>query len=236
MSETHSKAVLVLANSIKKYPSRCVAGIEMIPGGGMYAFGNWIRPVDPSQNEGALPLRRTEINGQPVEPLQLVKMTFAGPSNDTNHPEDWNLQPGSQWELLGQYDNSILAVLPDQGGDLWGAESIAKKRIPAGTANNTLRLIKPKGSVYVEAFYEHDWYTGKDKFRKVLAIPCQGVYHTFSITDPRFEEKRGLLPGKVKKDERVKFEMKPEGLFVIASLTPPLGGYQYKIAATIIEP
>jgi hypothetical protein len=236
MSEAQTKTILVLANSIKKYPSRCVAGIEMMRVEGGYNFGSWIRPVDPSQNEGALPLSRTVVNNQPVEPLQVVKMIFAGPSNDPNHPEDWNLQPNTQWEFLGQYDNSILAKLPDQTGDLWGAGSIAKKRIPTGTANNTLRLIKPKGNVYVEAFHETDWYTQKDKFRKVLTIPCQCVHHSFSITDPRFEERHGLLPGKVKKDERLKFELKPEGLFVIASLTPPLGGYQYKIAATIIEP
>ena len=236
MSAAQTKTILVLANSIKKYPSRCVAGIEMIPVEGGYDFGNWIRPVDPSQNEGALPLRRTEVNGQSVEPLQVVKMIFDGPSNDPNHPEDWNLQPSTLWELLGQYDNSILAKLPDQEGDLWGAESIAKNRIPTGTANNTLRLIKPKGKVCVEAFHETDWYTQKDRFRKVLTIPCQGVYHSFSITDPRFQERHGLLPGNVKKDERVKIELNPEGLFVIASLTPPLGGFQYKIAATIIEP
>jgi hypothetical protein len=145
------------------------------------------------------------------------------------------LQPNTQWELAGNYDHSILAKLPDQEGDLWGAESIAKKRIPTGTARNTLRFIKPKGKVYVEAFHETDWYTQKDKFRKVLNIQCEGVYHSFSVTDPRFEEKHGLLPGNVKKDEHLKIDLNPEGLFVVASLTPPLNGYQYKIAATIIE-
>lgn len=77
MNETHTKTILVLANSIKKYPSRCVAGIEMILDEGVYKFVNWIRPVDPGQNEGALPLCRTMVNGHPKEPLQVVKI-FGG--------------------------------------------------------------------------------------------------------------------------------------------------------------
>jgi len=165
MNETHTKTILVLANSIKKYPSRCVAGIEMIHVEGEYEFGNWIRPVDPSQNEGALPLSRTMVNGHPAEPLQVVNMLFSGPSNDPNHPEDWNLQPNTQWEFVGQYDHKVLARLPDQQDDLWGAESAARRCVPAGTANNTLRLVKPKDLVLFEAYHEYNGAIQKDQFK-----------------------------------------------------------------------
>lgn len=236
MSQVHSKTILVLANSIKKYPSRCVAGIEMIPVEGAYNFGNWIRPVDPSQNEGALPISRTEVNGQPVKPLQVVKMIFSGPSNDPNHAEDWNLQPNTQWEFVWQYDHAVLASLPDQQGDLWGTESAGRRCVPTGTAPNTLRLVKPKGTVLFEAYHEYNGAIQKDQFKKFVTIPCSGVRHQFSVTDPVFEARHGISPGNVKKGERFKLELPPDGLVIVASLTPPFNGYQYKIAATIIEP
>ncbi|HWN94265.1 MAG TPA: hypothetical protein VNT99_04475 [Methylomirabilota bacterium] len=49
-----SKRILVLANSTKHHPMRCVAGRELIEeGGGKSRWGGWIRPVS-AHDEGAL--------------------------------------------------------------------------------------------------------------------------------------------------------------------------------------
>lgn len=229
--------LLVLANSIKKYPDRCVAGFEMIPRDGNFAVGKWIRPIDPSQPEGAIPFPRTLVGGHSVCPLDCVEMSFVGHAANPNHPEDWILEADTNWKIVGKYDRSILEQLPDQSGDLWGAESAASRQVRAGTASATLRLVKPTQPILVEAFHEFDSFKGKDQFKKILTIRHQHVNHLFNITDPQFDQRHGLSPGRVNKGETRRFELSPENLVVIASLTPPLpNGFQYKIAAAILEP
>ena len=73
MSTPVTKILLVLANSIKKYPDRCVAGLEMIPRDGNFIMGKWIRPVDLSQPEGAIPFQRTVIAGGPFVRCIVLK-------------------------------------------------------------------------------------------------------------------------------------------------------------------
>ena len=93
-------------------------------------------------------------------------MTFTGPATDPNHPEDWILSAETNWKIMGKYDHSILDRLPDQSGDLWGIESAASRQVIKGTAAVTLRLIKPRQPVVVEAFHEYDSFKGKDQFKK----------------------------------------------------------------------
>jgi len=237
MPHSATKTILVLANSIKKYPDRCVAGLEMIPRDGNFAVGKWIRPIDPGQPEGAIPIQRTVVGGQAICPLHCVEMIFAGPANDPNHPEDWILETTTTWKIVGKYDRSILDRLPDQSGDLWGVETAASRQVREGTAAVTLRLIKPTQPVLVEAFHEYDSFKGKDQFKKILIIRHQNVDHLFNITDPLFEQRHGLSPGRVNKGETRRLELSPQNLVIVASLTPPLpNGFQYKIAAAILEP
>lgn len=237
MTQGATKTILVMANSIKKYPDRCVAGLELISRDGNILLGKWIRPVDPSQPEGAIPFHRTVIGGQTVCPLHCVEMTFTGPASDPYHPEDWILAAATNWRIVGKYDRSILDRLPDQTGDLWGMESADSRQVPQGTAAVTLRLVKPRNPVVVEAFHEFDSFKGKDQLKKILIIRHENVDHLFSITDPLFDQRHRLSPGKVAKGEHRRFELKPENLVIVASLTPPLpNGFQYKIAAAILEP
>jgi len=237
MSTPVVKNLLVMANSIKRYPDRCVAGLEMIPSDGNFAVGKWIRPIDPSQPEGTIPFPRTLVDGRSVSPLDCVEMTFVGPAADPNHPEDWILAAEPNWKIVAKYDRSILDTLPDQSDDLWGMESAASRQVPEGAAAVTLRLIKPTQPILVEAFHEHDSFKGKDQFKKILTIRHQNVDHLFSITDPLFDQRHGLSPGRVNKGETRRFELNPENLVIVASLTPPLpNGFQYKIAAAILEP
>ena len=104
-----TKTILVMASSIKKFPDRCVAGFEMIPKDGNFAVGKWIRPVDPSQPEGAIPFLRTVVGGQTVCPLHCVEMIFTGPANDPDHPEDWILAPETNWKIVGKSLENMIA-------------------------------------------------------------------------------------------------------------------------------
>jgi hypothetical protein len=41
------KTVVILANSIKKKPGRCIAGREVSQSGTSVSLGPWVRPVSP---------------------------------------------------------------------------------------------------------------------------------------------------------------------------------------------
>ena len=77
-----SKHILVLANSTKHHPMRCVAGRELIDeGGGKSRWGGWIRPVS-THDEGALNSgERCLAGAAEPKPLELVRVPLAGPEN-----------------------------------------------------------------------------------------------------------------------------------------------------------
>jgi len=163
-------------------------------------------------------------------------MMFDGSDENPEHPEDWKLTPGTDFKIIGNYDHSILDGLTDEAGDLWGRDSADTRKIPAGTAKDTLRLVKPDAPVLVEALHEYNSFENKDQFKKILSIASGGVVHKFTITDPVFETKYGISPQKVSKDKPMKITLAPGGLVIVVSLTPPWNGYHYKVAAAIIEP
>ena len=236
MSAPQSKILLVLANSIKKYPNRCVAGLEMIPVGDGYNFGRWIRPIDPSTSEGEIPYQRTLVGGSPVAPLHCVKIAVDGSDGNPQHPEDWRLTPKVEFKSIGVYEHSILGGLADEAGDLWGIASADSRKVPAGTASDTLRLVKPKAPVPVEILYEYDSWKDKDVLKKYIFISAGGVAHRLTITDPFFEDRHNISPRSVSKSSPMKFSLAPDSLVVIVSLTPSYNGFHYKVAAAIIEP
>lgn len=232
MSTPFTKSILVLANSMKK-GGRCVAGIEITPGvGEEYNLGEWIRPIDPTQDEGTIPYHRTVIGNRNLKPLDCVKIRFSGAANDPYHPEDFEIVTTSKWEQDGFMTNEVFACLPDESGDLWGGGSAISRKVEPKEGIKTLRLIKPKGACHVTA-YRDDTPWGI-KHKRLLHIVHRGITHQFSIDDPSFSARHNLSPSSVG-DREVRIDLDPSRLIVIASLTKPFQGFQYKIAASIFE-
>jgi len=225
-----TKTILVMANSIKK-GGRCVAGLEITPVD-QYNLSRWIRPVDLSQDEGTIPIHRTIVAGRALRPLDRVKIRFKGPTNDPFHPEDYETDTSHDWQPDGTMTPDILASIPDDSGDLWGASSASSRRVVPQPNIKTLRLVKPKGSCYVAA-YREDTPTGI-KHRRLLHIEHHGLIHQFSIDDPIFGDRHNLSSMAVG-DKTLRIDLDPSRTIVITSLTKPFKGYQYKIAATIFE-
>lgn len=232
MSPPFTKSILVLANSMKK-GGRCVAGIEVTPrDGNEYDLGKWIRPIDPTQPEGTIPYQRTLIGTRELKPLDCIKIQFSGSSNDPYHPEDMEIVTTEKWQQDGHFTNQIFDTLPDDSGDLWGADTAANRRVQPREGIKTLRLIKPSGACHVTAFREDaPWGV---KHRRLLHILHRGHTHQFSIDDPDFSRRHDLSPSAVG-DRHVRIDLDPARLIVIASLTKPFQGFQYKIAAAIFE-
>lgn len=128
----------MLANSTKSR-GRCVAGIEILsetPEG--IEYGEFIRPIDATQKEGALRISTTTIDGHMVKPLDLVEMEVRKHAEDPNHPEDWIIYQGSYWRHKGRLSSDRLEELPHSAEDIWGK----RKAIEPGTAKATVQVKK----------------------------------------------------------------------------------------------
>lgn len=225
---TIKKQVLVLANSSKS-PGRCVAGIEILsdtPEG--LVFGEFIRPIDATQPEGALRLSTTMINKHAVKPLDIVEMELRKHAEDPNHPEDWIIYQGSEWTLRGRLCADRLNEVPHGAEDIWGHV----RRIEPGTAKATVQVIKTTQRLPAHAYLNTSY--GYPKHEARLLFNGQEI----SITDTEYIERYGLhdVPG----GKRKTFEIEA-GSYLVLSLTPPFEPYncgtkyQYRVVAAIIE-
>lgn len=172
------------------------------------------------------------IGNRYLKPLDCVKIRFTGSSNDPFHPEDLKIDTKSVWERDGRFTSSVFSSLPDESDDLWGVASASSRRVEPMEGIKTLRLIKPKGTCHVQAYREDSIWGVKHK--RLLHILHCGITHQFSIDDPNFSAHHSLSPSSVG-DRNVRIDLDPSRLIVIARLTKPFQGFQYKIAATIFE-
>jgi hypothetical protein len=226
MIPTTKKQILVLANSSKS-PGRCVAGIEILsetPEG--ICLGEFIRPVDATQPEGALRLSTTIIDGDAVKPLDIVEMEFRKHAEDPNHPEDWIIYQGRPWVHRGRLSRDRLKEVPHVTEDAWGPS----KAIVPGTAKATVQLIKIVKPVTLKILASQKngrIWVDKRLFFNGLAI---------SVTDTAFIEAHD--PESIPTGE-IKDVLLAAGSYVVLSLTPPFEPYncgtmyQYRVAAAI---
>ena len=93
-----TERLVVLANSEKK-GDKCVAGKRLtLRSDNYYDVGEWIRPIHPRTGEGEIPTHLTVVGGRSLAPLDVVEITFEGPANDPNHPEDRKIEPSQPWK------------------------------------------------------------------------------------------------------------------------------------------
>jgi hypothetical protein len=228
MIPTTKKQILVLANSSKS-PGRCVAGIEILsetPEG--ICFGEFIRPIDATQPEGALRLSKTIIDGDAVRPLDIVEMEFRKHAEDPNHPEDWIIYQGSHWLKRGRLCADRLKEVPHGTEDIWGQ----RKGIEPGTAEATVQVIKTATPLTVKCSLNNSY--GYSRIDKRLHFNGLDI----SITDTEYIEAHDL-------DRLHEGSIRDVGIpresYLVMSLTPPFEPYgcgtkyQYRVVAAIIE-
>lgn len=115
-----SKRILVLANSTKHHPMRCVAGRELIDkAGDRSGWGGWIRPVS-SHDEGALNAgERRLADATDPKPLDIVELSLDSPENNALQPENWLIHKGEVWTKESTIDAQALLPLVEEPESLW---------------------------------------------------------------------------------------------------------------------
>jgi len=115
-----SKRILVLANSTKHHPMRCVAGRELIDeSGGKSRWGGWIRPVS-THDEGALNSGdRCLAGAADLNPLDVIRVALDVSENNPLQPENWLIHQGEVWTKDSVMDAKSLLSLVEEPESLW---------------------------------------------------------------------------------------------------------------------
>ena len=230
------KRILVLANSTKHHPMRCVAGRELIEAaGGKSQWGGWVRPVS-SHDEGALNAgERRLADASDAKPLDMVRLPLDCSENNPLQPENWLIHKGEAWTKESAIDVQALLLLLDEPESLWldpaqkndRASGPFLQRLPN---LQSLYLIRPEGFHFHIRSRVWEGYTKKQQ-RGLFTY--RGRHYDFALTDPLIGQK--YFPDYPRTPEGYIPPGDPRRVLVCVSLTPPFHDLHYKIIATVFE-
>lgn len=235
---TTEKTLLILANSVRGQPKRCVAGREITGlAKGPIEFGAWVRPVS-RHGDGEVSLEeRTLSNGREVAVLDIVRVYLTARQGDPLQPENWVIDGRRTWEHVLSIAPRDIDELVEEPDGLWREPDSPSDSISAGYANGTpptqsLYLIKPNRLNL--SFHKEDSPWGI-RNRRRARFTYQRVNYDLAITDPTVEKRYGVvIPGVNKSPRTVDLESR---CYVCASLAhQPFNGRHYKLVAAIIDP
>lgn len=217
------KDIICLANSIKQYPCRCVAGVDI-------ETGEWVRPVS-EKDLGELERGHfITADGHNPVPLDIIRIYLEGPTPEESQPENWKLAD-QDWELIPGMTASeqfeILNSVLESGPELLGNQ---ERAIQSGNeVDASLALIKPENP----SLRRKSRHNKKDQPR--IKFELGGVNYNLPITDPIW---KGKVLELVDSSDRSSLNNHLES-DCIPLLTVSLGseyrGEHWKLAAGIIE-
>jgi hypothetical protein len=144
-----TKRLVVLANSIRHAPCRCVAGREVLSDRPPVKLGGWLRPVS-EHGDGELYEQeiKLEDKSQP-QVLDVIDVHLDRPQAGRAQPENWFVARRQTWRKVGHMARSYLAVLEEEPATLWHRQGWKSDRIPAAATASmqipqSLYLIRAK--------------------------------------------------------------------------------------------
>ncbi len=230
------KRILVLANSTKHHPMRCVAGRELIDeAGGEHQWGGWIRPVS-NHDEGALNFneRRLAAGGDP-KPLDIVRLPLEAPENNRLQPENWLIHKSEAWIKESVIGVQALLSLVEEPENLWldpGQKNDRASGVFLERSANfqSLYLIRP------EAFQFHirsRVWEGYAKKQQRGFFTYRDRQYDFALTDPLIGQ--NYFPDYPRTQDGYIQPADPRRILLCVSLTPPFHELHYKVIATVFE-
>ncbi len=224
--EPTTKTVLILANSRKLEPGRCVAGIEVIDG----HAGVWVRPVSARPHGEVSKYERNYENGDEPELLDLVEIPLIRPVPANYQSENWLLDPSVYWTKVGQVSHRSLERILD-GRDLWIDGTTSTRaglhdEVPLSVAarhTDSLRLIHV-GDLQYRVFAPGADF-GNPKRRVQAHFTHVGVEYRLWVTDPNVEDALLASPDG---------NYAVGGAYLTVSLGEPHNGYTYKLVAAVM--
>ncbi len=171
------KHIVVLANSVKHDPGRCIAGREINPTG---EIGSWVRPVS-LIGEGELQPTQCMIEGggssQVFDVIELSVET--PPKADATQPENWLVSGKAYWKRMGKWDiKKVAQSFVENPSDIWLQPGVKTDRV----TKEYLAAHLPQQSLYLLLLHNPRIVQDKHKYR--LSFKYNGSYYDLGITDP----------------------------------------------------
>ena len=115
------KRMLILANSVKHAPGRCIAGRELVvQGQGPSRLGSWIRPISVDGMEGTLNLQHRRVNGdQTIGVPDLCDVPLVKHAGDPTQPENWLVDPTKLWTKIAPWPKARMREVYESPKGLW---------------------------------------------------------------------------------------------------------------------
>jgi hypothetical protein len=232
------KTVVILANSIKKKPGRCIAGREVFRSGTSVSLGPWIRPVSPDgeASEGELMPRHCLTSGkEDIEVLSIYEIPLARQRSDHGQPENWDVVTGRPWKRVGSLKRPSLKKLIEKPPHLWDVGTPGERKVhvdaPLNVRGNTsLALIRPSGF--------HAWVQREQKpWNDYETTTMRGVFkyqgrdYEFNITDDSFAPHLRASAKSNRTEFRPPFG---DDCALCVSLGAPYRDYHWKLIAAVI--
>lgn len=218
------KRIIVLANSVKHDPGRCIAGREISSEDGAMEIGPWVRPVS-KVGEGELyPQHFVLKDGSSPQPFDVIEVNLESPGTDVTQPENWLIAEGKgRWNHVDRLDiNSAIDLLAEKPQGLWVQPGVKTDRV----TKEFLAANPPQQSLYLLDLRNAKITVNGRKYR--IRFPFNGLSYDLAITDP--------LISNVVGEQTVSID---KGLACI-SLAPAFINqydgiaYHYKLAALVI--
>jgi hypothetical protein len=219
-----TKRIVVLANSIKHYPARCVAGREVTGFPGTTArVDAWVRPVS-TEGEGELQSRQLIVaGGGAIDVFDIVDVTLKSPGGDAAQPENWIIEDSQPWRRIGKWSIQRIADLAERPRDLW-LEPTSDKTDRASAGH--VLAHPPSQSLFFLALSEA--YICQDSRKRYrLQFTHAGTDYDLGVTDP-------LVRDRLVREYGGQNSLSLTGVHVCISLAPAFKGHHYKIIATMV--
>jgi hypothetical protein len=236
--DVETKRIVILANSIRHAPCRCVAGREVVSDRPPVMFGPWVRPVS-AHGDGELfePEIKLEDGAQPAI-LDVVDVPLDGPRPLPHQPDNWLIQRRGQWRKVGRMSAGYLSHLEERPPHLWldgrRSDRTAACRFVEQSPPQSLWLISPI-DLRLRFWSEPIADSEGQKRRRRAVFRYGAIEYDLPLTDQRlttrFEEQFPALH-----EPRLEVTL-PNGdaYLLCVSLTTAYHGYHYKVVATVIE-
>jgi Dual OB-containing domain len=231
------KRILVLANSVRKFPCRCIAGRE-VASTNPFAFGSWVRPVSRKSAGELTQLERRLPDGSGPRLLDIIAVPVDGTTGEPDQPENHFISGDKPWKRIGSVQWGVLDRLVEDPGSLWIEEGKRRDRISADalqagrSGHQSLYLIRPE-DLELRFWTDYNLADGKHKRTRLAVFRYGGVTYDLALTDPLIAERH--VPQFPEVEDGMVTVPLPRGTMLCVSLTHPWQGHHYKVAATVFE-
>lgn len=174
------KRIVVLANSVKHDPGRCIAGREIRFEVGVTEIGSWVRPVS-TIGEGELYPRHFVLqDGNVPQPFDVIDVYVDAQGADATQPENWLIVDGGhKWRHVDKWDiRSVLNSLIENPQNLWIQPGVKADRV----TKEFLASNPPQQSLYLLDLRRAMITVNGRKYR--IRFTFNGISYDLAITDP----------------------------------------------------